>query len=76
MYIGEILRRGTQNLSYIRWSLIGFCVILSTPVDVVSGRDCSGSRTVILYAWLFPDPGYPIRIANKFVGSVSPSVRL
>ena len=32
MYIGEILRRGTQNLSYIRWSLIGFCVILSTPI--------------------------------------------
>ena len=32
MYIGEILRRGTQNLSYIRWSLIGFCVILYTSV--------------------------------------------
>ena len=35
MYIGEILRRGTQNLSYIRWSLIGFCVILYTSCHCV-----------------------------------------
>ena len=37
MYIGEILRKGTQNLSYIRWSLMGFCVILYT-----SGIDRTG----------------------------------
>ena len=34
MYIGEILRKGTQNLSYIRLSLMGFCVILYTSVYI------------------------------------------
>ena len=47
MYIGEILRRGTQNLSYIRWSLIGFCVILSTPEKIRRERSKDADTSLL-----------------------------